>query len=154
MPRKKKSSAAPGQRQLRVGEEIRHALSEIIARDHLDDPDLHGKIVTVTQVSVSPDLRNATAFVTPFGGGQSEKLVAALNRATGYFRRELTRMVRLQFSPSIRFRPDETFERVSRIEKLLHDPVVARDLRPADSPAVSSGADDGAPDDKGGDDAA
>ena len=128
MPRKKKSSSAPGQRQLRVGEEIRHALSEIIGRDHLDDPDLHGKMMTVTQVSVSPDLRNATAFVVPFGGGESERLVAALNRAHGYFRRELTRMVKLQFSPAIRFRPDESFEQASKIERLLHDPVVARDL--------------------------
>lgn len=128
MTRKKKSSSAPGQRQLRVGEEIRHALTEIVARDHLDDPDLRGRMVTVTQVSVSPDLRNATAFVTPFGGGEADKLVAALNRAQGYFRRELVRLVKLQFAPAIRFRADQTFEQASRIERLLHDPVVARDL--------------------------
>ena len=128
MPRKKKSSSPPGQRQLRVGEEMRHALAEIIGRDHLDDPDLHGKMITVTQVSVSPDLRNATAFVTPFGGGEAGKLVAALNRAQGYFRRELARLVKLQFAPQIRFKEDETFEQASRIEKLLHDPVVARDI--------------------------
>lgn len=128
MPRKKKSSSAPGQRQLRVGEEIRHALAEIIGRDHLDDPDLHGKMITVTQVSVSPDLRNATAFVTPFGGGDAATLVTALNRASGYFRRELVRIVKLQFAPQIRFKEDESFEQVSKIERLLHDPVVARDL--------------------------
>ena len=132
MPRKKKSSSAPGQRQLRVGEEIRHALSEILGRDHLDDPDLAGKMVTVTQVSVSPDLRNATAFVTPFGGGESGKLVAALNRASGYFRRELVRIVKLQFAPQIRFKEDETFEQASKIERLLHDPVVARDIAKRD----------------------
>jgi ribosome-binding factor A len=107
-------------------------LSEILGRDHLDDPDLHGKMVTVTQVSVSPDLRNATAFVTPFGGGESDKLVTALNRAHGYFRRELTRMVKLQFSPAIRFKADQTFEQASKIERLLHDPVVARDLAKRD----------------------
>ncbi len=128
MTRKKRSSAAPGQRQLRVGEEIRHALTDIIAQDNLDDPDLAGRMVTVTQVSISPDLRNATAFVTPFGGGEADKLVAALNRAHGYFRRELARMVKLQFSPQIRFRADESFEQVDRIERLLHDPVVARDI--------------------------
>ena len=144
MPRKKKSSAAPGQRQLRVGEEIRHALSEIIGRDHLDDPDLHGKMMTVTQVSVSPDLRNATAFVVPFGGGESAKLIAALNRANGYFRRELTRMVKLQFSPAIRFKPDESFEQVSKIERLLHDPVVARDLARKDDDDPESGNGDDA----------
>ncbi len=145
MPRKKKSSAAPGQRQLRVGEEIRHALSEILGRDHLDDPDIAGKMVTVTQVSVSPDLRNATAFVTPFGGGETDKLVAALNRASGYFRRELVRIVKLQFAPQIRFKEDETFEQVSKIERLLHDPVVARDIAKRDE--------DDAPDNQDGDDA-
>lgn len=127
MTRKKRTSA-PGQRQLRVGEEIRHALADIIAQDALDDPDLAGKMVTVTQVSVSPDLRNATAFVTPFGGGDAKTLVAALNRAHGYFRRELVRIVKLQFAPQIRFREDETFEQASKIERLLHDPVVARDI--------------------------
>jgi ribosome-binding factor A len=132
MPRKKKSSAAPGQRQLRVGEEIRHALTDIIAQDNLDDPDIQGRMVTVTQVRISPDLRNATAFVTPFGGGEADKLVAALNRAHGYFRRELARIVRLQFSPTIRFREDEIFEQASRIERLLHDPVVARDIAKRD----------------------
>ena len=132
MPRKKKSSSAPGQRQLRVGEEMRHALAEIIGRDHLDDPDLHGKMITVTQVSVSPDLRNATAFVTPFGGGDAQTLVAALNRASGYFRRELVRIVKLQFAPQIRFKEDETFEQASKIERLLHDPVVARDIAKRD----------------------
>lgn len=131
MTRKKRASA-PGQRQLRVGEEIRHALADIIAQDALDDPDLAGRMVTVTQVSVSPDLRNATAFVTPFGGGDAKTLVAALNRAHGYFRRELVRIVKLQFAPQIRFKEDETFEQASRIERLLHDPVVARDVAKKD----------------------
>ncbi len=150
MTRKKRSSAAPGQRQLRVGEEIRHALTDIIAQDNLDDPDLAGKMVTVTQVTISPDLRNATAFVTPFGGGDAQTLVAALNRAHGYFRRELARMVKLQFSPQIRFREDETFERVSRIEKLLHDPVVARDLAKHDDENEVDGDEVGG-DEEGGD---
>jgi ribosome-binding factor A len=128
MARKKKSSAPAGQRQLRVGEEMRHALSEILREHHLDDPDLAGKIITVTEVRVSPDLRNATAFVLPLGGSDTDKTVQALNRAAGYFRGELGRAVKMQFTPTIRFRADETFEEASRIEKLLHDPAVVRDL--------------------------
>ncbi|MGH6892972.1 MAG: 30S ribosome-binding factor RbfA [Dongiaceae bacterium] len=128
MARKKKSSAPAGQRQLRVGEEMRHALSEILREHHLADPDLSGRIITVTEVRISPDLRNATAFVLPLGGTDTPKVVEALNRASGYFRGELGRAVKMQFTPTIRFRADETFEEASRIEKLLHDPVVARDL--------------------------
>ena len=129
MARKKKSSAPAGQRQLRVGEEMRHALAGILREHHLADPDLHGKIITVSEVRVSPDLRNATAFVMPLGGTETDKVVQALNRAAGYFRGELGRAVKMQFTPTVRFRPDETFEEASRIEKLLHDPVVARDLK-------------------------
>jgi ribosome-binding factor A len=134
MPRKKKSSTPTGQRPLRVGEEIRHALSHILTyeMDRLDDPDLYGKSVTVTEVRVSPDLRNATAFVVPLGttveGYESAPLIKALNRATGYFRGLLAREVRLQFSPTIRFKLDESFDEASRIEAALQDPAVARDL--------------------------
>jgi len=128
MARKKKSSAPAGQRQLRVGEEMRHALSDILRDNHLADPDLHGRIITVTEVRISPDLRNATAFVLPLGGTDTQKVVEALNRAAGYFRGELGHTVKMQFTPTIRFRADETFEEASRIERLLHDPVVARDL--------------------------
>jgi ribosome-binding factor A len=129
MARKKKSSAPAGQRQLRVGEEMRHALSEILREHHLDDPDLLDKIITVTEVRISPDLRNATAFVLPLGGTDTARTVDALNRAAGYFRGELGRAVKMQFTPTLRFRPDETFEEASRIERLLHDPIVARDLK-------------------------
>ena len=134
MPRKKKSAAAPGQRPLRVGEEIRHALSHILTHeaDRLDDPDLYGKSVTVTEVRISPDLRNATAFVVPLGatiqGEDPTPLIKALNRAAGYFRGLLAREVKLQFSPTIRFKLDESFDEASRIETILHDPAVARDL--------------------------
>ena len=134
MPRKKKSSTPTGQRPLRVGEEIRHALSHILTHemDRLDDPDLYGKSVTVTEVRISPDLRNATAFVVPLGatveGFDAGPLIKALNRAAGYFRGMLAREVRLQFSPTIRFKLDESFDEASRIEAALHDPAVARDL--------------------------
>ena len=134
MPRKKKSSTPTGQRPLRVGEEIRHALSHILTyeMDRLDDPDLYGKSVTVTEVRVSHDLRSATAFVVPLGatveGYDSAPLIKALNRAAGYFRGMLAREVRLQFSPTIRFKLDESFDEASRIQGLLNDPSVARDL--------------------------
>ncbi|HVM82670.1 MAG TPA: 30S ribosome-binding factor RbfA [Candidatus Binatia bacterium] len=134
MPRKKKSSATPGQRPLRVGEEIRHALSRILGRemDRLNDPDLYGKSLTVTEVRISPDLRNATAFVVPLGatvkGEAAEPLMKALNRAAGFFRGLVAKEVKLQFSPTIRFKLDESFDEASRIEAVLHDPAVARDL--------------------------
>ena len=129
MTRKKKSSAPAGQRQLRVGEEMRHALSEILRDNRLSDPDLQDKVITVTEVRISPDLRNATAFVMPLGGADTEKTVAALNRAGGYFRGELARAINMRYAPTIRFRADETFEEASRIERILHDPAVARDLK-------------------------
>ena len=134
MPRKKKSAIPTGQRPLRVGEEIRHALSHILTHetDRLSDPDLYGKSVTVTEVRISPDLRNATAFVVPLGatveGYDAKPLIKALNRAAGYFRGMLAREVRMQFSPTIRFKLDESFDEASRIEAALHDPAVARDL--------------------------
>jgi ribosome-binding factor A len=149
MPRKKKSSTPTGQRPLRVGEEVRHALSHILTfeMDRLDDPDLYGKSVTVSEVRISPDLRNATAFVVPLGatveGYDAAPLIKALNRAAGYFRGMLAREVRMQFSPTIRFKLDESFDEASRIEGLLHDPAVARDLERGDD----DGDDDGDPED-------
>jgi ribosome-binding factor A len=139
MPRKKSSSATPGQRQLRVGEELRHALSHILTReaDRLNDPDLYGKTVTVTEIRMSPDLRNATIFVVPLGATmerdheKDEQLIKALNRAAGFFRGHLAREVKMQFSPGLKFRLDESFEQASRIEEALHDPAVARDLGPS-----------------------
>jgi len=134
MPRKKKSSTPTGQRPLRVGEEIRHALSHILAHetDRLSDPDLYGKSVTVSEVRISPDLRNATAFVVPLGatveGYDAKPLIKALNRAAGYFRGMLAREVRMQFSPTLRFKLDESYDEASRIEAALHDPAVAQDL--------------------------
>ncbi|MGH6931032.1 MAG: 30S ribosome-binding factor RbfA [Dongiaceae bacterium] len=130
----RRRSDAPSQRQLRVGEELRHALVGILARGHFRDPALDGVQVTVTEVRVSPDLRNAIAFVVPFGGGDSKELVAALNRAAGYFRGRLAQEVKLRLSPNIRFEPDTAFEKSKRIEQLLHDPRVARDL--ADEPTA------------------
>jgi len=128
MARKKTVTAKAGQRQLRIGEELRHALAEIIADNSLSDPDLTGRMVTVTSVRISPDLRNATIFILPFGGGDAETVVRALNRAAGYFRGEIARAVDMRVSPQLRFKIDDSFDEASRIEELLHDPVVRSDI--------------------------
>jgi ribosome-binding factor A len=131
---------APSQRQLRVGEELRHALARVLARGELSDPALDGVTVTVTEVRVSPDLRNATAFVTPFGGGEAGPLVKALNRAGGYFRGQIAHEVNLRLAPTIRFTADSSFDEAVRVERLLHDPAVARDL--GDAPAADPDGDE------------
>lgn len=118
----KKGAKAPSQRQLRVGEELRHALAWILERGEVRDPGLEGVMVTVTEVRVSPDLRNATAFVVPTGGGDAVPVVAALNRARSFLRRSVAHAVRLKFAPDLRFEADETFDQADRIEWLLrHD---------------------------------
>lgn len=138
----RRRGGAPSQRQLRVGEELRHALVRILSRGDLRDPELEGVRVTVTEVNVSPDLRNATAYVVPFGGGQAESLVAALNRAAGYVRGQLAQDVNLRHAPGIRFEIDRSFDHASRIDQLLHDPRVVRDLA-GDSVKRGGGSDDG-----------
>lgn len=111
----------PSQRQLRVGEELRHALTRILQRGGLRDPDLVDASITVTEVRVSPDLRNATAFVTPFGGGDAETLARACRRAASYFRHEIAREVDLRLVPTITFQPDRTFDQANRIDTLLQN---------------------------------
>ena len=131
---RKRGSGGPSQRQLRVGEALRHALAEILARGELRDPELAGLQVTVTEVRVSPDLRAATAFVVPFGGGDATALAKALNRATGFFRMRLSDAVELRVAPTVHFAPDLSFDKADRIEKLLHDPAVVRDLKKDSGP--------------------
>jgi len=125
-----------------VGEEVRHALARVLARGELSDPALDGQSVTVTEVRVSPDLRNATAFVTPLGGGGAAAVVKALNRAGGYFRGQLAHEVDLRYAPSVRFSADRSFEEASRVEALLHDPAVARDLGAGTGGPAARGEDD------------
>ena len=134
----------PTQRQLRVGEEVRHALARVFARGELADPDLDGLSVTVTEVRMSPDLRNATAFVTPFGGGDTGRIVKALNRAGGYFRGQIAREIDLRYAPTVRFAADRSFDEASRVEELLHDPAVARDLAEGAGEPDDEDKDDGA----------
>lgn len=138
MRREEQSTKAIGQRPLRVGEALRHALAEILERGDLRDPDLQGAPITVTEVRMSPDLRAAVIFILPLGGGKVEAALAALTRATPYLRGVLARMLRLKFAPSLRFRADQSFDEANRITALLRDPRVAADLGPR-----SSGASEG-----------
>lgn len=138
-----RSGRHPSQRQLRVGEEVRHALVRIFGRGELRDPALSGVQITVTEVRMSPDLRNATAFVLPFGGGDPEELVAALRRAAAFLRGQLADEVSLRVVPALRFEADRSFDEASRIEALLHDPRVARDIgAPEKAPEEETGEDE------------
>jgi len=139
MTRKHSQNREPTQRQLRVGEELRHALSHILQRGELRDPALAGVTVTVTEVRVTPDLKNANAFVMPLGGRHAAEVMEALQRSAGYLRGQLARAVPLRFSPHLAFTLDTSFDHASRINELLHRPEVERDLA-ADEDA---GSDDG-----------
>jgi ribosome-binding factor A len=118
------------QRQLRVGEAIRHALAAILMRGDVPWPDGAPPVamVTVTEVQVSPDLRNATAFIMPLGGRKMAETVRSLNDVAGFFRHELAKAVKLRYVPNVRFRADESFDYAQKIETILHAPVVAKDL--------------------------
>ncbi|HEY8268142.1 MAG TPA: 30S ribosome-binding factor RbfA [Xanthobacteraceae bacterium] len=120
----------PGQRQLRVGELVRHALSEMLIRADVHDPVLAAHTVTVPEVRMSPDLRLATIYVMPLGGRDQAEIMAALERHKKYLRGEISRRINLKFAPDIRFMIDERFDEAARIERLLRSPEVARDLDP------------------------
>ena len=122
MPRHEQSA-----RPLRVGEAIRHALARIFEHG-LRDPDLAEVTLTVTEVRVSPDLKNATAYIVPLGGAHAETVMAGLKRAEGFLRREVAREVELRYAPALHFLLDTSFEHASAINALLHSPDVARDL--------------------------
>lgn len=119
---------APSQRQLRVGEEIRHAIAELIERGAMKDPKLRDVPVTVTEVRVTPDLRHARAYVTPLGGGDAAEIVAALNHAAPFFRAQVAAAVRLKFAPQVSFTADTSFEEAGKIEAILRRPHVRQDL--------------------------
>jgi ribosome-binding factor A len=116
---KLETSKAPTQRQLRVGEEIRHALSDIFLQGTLYEPELVGVSITVPEVRVSPDLRNATAFVFPLAGNAPEGFLKTLNRIAPQINHMVSRRVKLRFAPRIVFRLDNSFEVGHRIENLI-----------------------------------
>jgi ribosome-binding factor A len=120
--------SGPSHRQLRVGETIRRALADILTRGVLHEPDLDGVPITVGEVRCSPDLKIATAFVLPLGGRDAERVLKALNRAKGELRRQVTRAVSLKFSPELRFKLDDTFDRMDETRRMLGDTRVQRDL--------------------------
>ena len=117
----KQTRPEAGQRQLRVGEEIRHVLAEIIARGELRDPALSGRPITVSEVRMSRDLRYATVFVLPLGGEETDAVIAGLDRAKPYLRGQIGRQVRLRFTPDLTFQADRGYEYAARIDQLLKD---------------------------------
>ena len=121
-------SLGGSQRQLRVGELIRHELADMFSRGDIHDPVIQAHMITVPEVRMSPDLRLATIYIMPLGGRDVADVLAALERNKRYVRGEVGRRVNLKFAPEIRFRADERFEEAERIEKLLRTPVVQRDL--------------------------
>src|SRR5215472_8234490 len=126
------------QRQLRVGEELRHALSKILREGRSRDPALERASITVTEVRMSPDLRNATAFVMPLAGANAAEIVTVLNRCAPFLKGLLAREVALRNSPNLVFAFDDTFDRAKRISALLARPEVARDLEPQAARAEDS----------------
>ena|SRR5690349_19571251 len=129
MSRKKPSQTrGPSQRQLRVGELVRHKLAEMLARGEIYDDVLASHVVTITEVRMSPDLRLATAYVMPLGGKDMPVVLEALNRNSKFIRGEIAHAVDLRTAPEVRFREDETFEEVNRIDQLLHSEKVRRDV--------------------------
>lgn len=121
----------PSQRQLRAGELTRHALVEILREEEINDPDLTGVSVTITEVRMSPDLRNATVFVEPLGGGdQAGVVVKALNRHHKFLRGRLGHAIDMKFTPALKFLHDETFDEAARMSRLFDDPRVRQDLAP------------------------
>jgi len=116
------------QRQLRVGELVRHAIAEMLARGDVHDPVIEAHLITVPEVRMSPDLRLATIYVMPMGGRDAAAVVAAFDRHKKYLRAEIAQRINLKFAPDLRFRVDERFDEAERIERLLRSPDVQRDL--------------------------
>jgi ribosome-binding factor A len=123
-------ASGPSQRQLRAGELVRHALVEIMREEDITDTALEGVSVTITEVRMSPDLRHATVFVEPLGGGHAAEVVEGLNRHAKFLRGRLGRMIDMKFTPDLKFLHDESFNEAARMNRLFEDPRVRQDLRP------------------------
>ena len=127
MPRS--TTSGPSQRMLRVGEQVRHALSETLQRGEIIDPLIENSVVSVSEVRMSPDLKIATAFVSPLGAGDPAAVVEALNRHAKFVRGRVSGALRqMKYMPEFRFRLDTSFDNFARINELLKSPEVARDL--------------------------
>ncbi len=123
-----RAGKAPSQRMLRVGEEVRHVLSEIFTRHDFRDPDLSDVLITVTEVRMSPDLKHATAFVTRLGRTDIDAKLPALARAAPFFRAQIAHAMRLRVAPDVTFQPDTALEYAMHINELMRAPEVAKDL--------------------------
>ena len=128
MKKRSLADAAPSQRQLRVAEEVRHVLADLFARTDFRDPELVGEHITVTEVRIGPDLKHATAFVARLGRPDIEALLPALKRATPFLRANVAHALRLKFVPDLSFQPDTALEYATKIDRLLHQSEVERDL--------------------------
>ena len=115
-------------RVLKVGERVRHILSELLTRGEAHDEVLTAHSVSVTEVRMTPDLRNANAYVKPLLGEDEAAVLKALRTNTAFFQREVAKRLGLKFAPKLQFKPDESFDEAERIERLLNDPKVVRDL--------------------------
>lgn len=117
-------------RVLKVAERVRHILSELLARQEVHDETVSATSIAVTEVRMTPDLRNATVYVKPLLGAEEGAVVKALRQNTAFLQREVAKRLGLKFAPRLAFRADESFDEADRIERLLSDPTVARDLEP------------------------
>jgi len=119
----------PSQRQLRVGEMVRHALTEILQRGEIPDPEIERTVISVTEVGMSPDLKIATVYISPLGVADPQPIIKALARNQKFIRGKVSPALRqMKYMPEFRFRADTSFENYAKIDKLLHSPEVARDL--------------------------
>lgn len=132
MARQQHTAEQQSVRVLKVGERVRHILSELLTRGEVHDDTLTAHSVSVTEVRMSPDLRNAVAYVKPLMGEAEDVVVKALRTNTAFLQREVAKRLGLKSAPKLKFRPDETFDEAERIERLLNDPKVARDLDASD----------------------
>ncbi|MCB1445729.1 MAG: 30S ribosome-binding factor RbfA [Rhizobiaceae bacterium] len=125
----KATTSAPSQRMLRVGEQVRSALTQVLQRGEISDPVIEGTVISISEVRMSPDLKIATAFVTPLGNSSHDQIVAALNRNARFIRGKIGPALRqMKYMPEVRFRDDTSFENFRRIDELLKSPEVSRDL--------------------------
>ncbi|MCC3245337.1 30S ribosome-binding factor RbfA [Methylocystis sp. WRRC1] len=132
--------AEPSQRMLRVAELVRHAFAQLLSRGEISDPVLEKHVVTVSRVKMSPDLKLATIYVMPLGGKDEPEVISALDRHKRFLRGEIAHEVNLKFAPEIRFRIDDSFDAVSRIDAILNSERVKRDLATDDDDTQESGA--------------
>lgn len=122
-------NSGPSQRQLRVGEQVRHALSDVLQRGEVRDELIENTVISISEVRMSPDLKIATAFIAPLGAADEDAVVKALARNAKFIRGRVSGALRqLKYMPEFRFRPDTSFDNMSRIDELLRSPEVARDL--------------------------